>query len=271
MLHSKVYITILVVGLFSFTGCIESRYNFDIDTALNDNADTLLAKLPGIGNRSFGDKDNITALAKQVDVYKAVFKEKYIEKDSLLEYSSMNVKTTLPVVDYKDVDGFEQHLYLLHYQFTYNDGFSELIADAVAFLSLRYIPSADSGLFSTGHGPLYWGIISKGNIVFDSVLQIKKIAEQYQLALKSPKNKCVLVKKEEGKWQFFKKVKQYREFTLLFKPDSMLVGQGFNITKIVRMEKNRIGGTKSLIFNIPAIFGDKTALHFDYDKTITLK
>jgi hypothetical protein len=44
----------------------------------------------------------------------------------------------------------------------------------------------------------------------------------------------------------------------------------FNIEKIVRLDANKIGGNKPLVFDINSIFKDSNALQFHYFKTINL-
>jgi hypothetical protein len=256
MLNCKAYYIATLISLFAFTGCLESRYNFDINSTLNNNPIRFLERLPGVKNAPYlGMK--ITANTKQVNIYKASFKEASIEKDNLLEFSGLNDSSTIARATYREVDGFVQDLYLLHYQFAYDAGGTVADASAVVFLSLRYRPmQEDPFLFCTGPGPLYWGLVSDGHISFDSVLTIQETAAQHFLKVK--------------------KSKKGSAFNLVFMPAAFpenpeATGGSFNITKIVRMEANRIGGTKPLVFDIPAIFGDSNALHFDYVTTIPLK
>ena len=251
MLNCKINTIIIVCCLFAFTGCMETKYPFDINTTLDERADSFLIQLPGIRNGGYNEM-KITANPKTIEVYKASFKEATIEKDNLLETTELNDKSTHPRVIYNDVDGFIQELYLLKYNFKYDAGGEEAEAVAVTFLSLRYRQTdAEPFIYCTGPGPLYWGVVSDNYISFDSVLAIKN--------------------KSTSPYLHINKQKKNSTFNLLFMPAAFTKRKnGFNITKIVRMDANRIGGIKPLVFDIPVIFKDTKALHFDYVKTITL-
>ena len=186
----------------------------------------------------------------------AAFKEATIEKDNLFEFTELNDSSTHPRVVYNEVDGFIQELYLLKYNFIYDADGMEADATAVAFLSLRYRPmSTEPFIYCTGPGPMYWGLVIDDYISFDSVLTIKN--------------------KSTNPYLHINKQKKSSAFNLLFMPAAFAKhpernGASFNITKIVRMDPNRIGGIKPLVFDIPVIFKDYKAMHFDYIKTITL-
>jgi hypothetical protein len=246
---------IIACCLFTFSGCLETKYPFDIGTSIGEHAGDFLKKLPGIKNPKYNTY-KVTSKAKKIEVYKASFKEATIEKDNLLEITELNDKSTLPRAGYRETDGFIQDLYLLKYNFKYDADGTVTEATAAVFLSIRYRPTdAEPFLYYTGPGPLYWGLVMDDYISFDSVLVIKKKkAKPYLLA---------------------KKRKKGKDFNLLFMPAAFAKnperkGASFNITKIVRMDPNRIGGVKPLVFDIPEIFKDKKAMHFDYIKTITL-
>lgn len=255
MSNCKINIIAIACCLFVFTGCMETKYPFDIGTSIDEHAGDFLRKLPGIKKATYNTY-KVTSKAKKIEVYKASFKEATIEKDNLLEITELNDKSTLPRVGYRETDGFIQDLYLLKYNFKYDAGGTEEDVTAVVFLSIRYRPTdAEPFRYCTGPGPLYWGLVMDDYISFDSVLVIKKKkANPYLLAKKRKKGKA---------------------FNLLFMPAAFAKNPerkrgSFDIKKIVRMDPNRIGGIKPLVFDIPEIFKDKKAMHFDYIKTITL-
>ena len=98
-------------------------------------------------------------------------------------------------------------------------------------------------------------MVNDGYISFDSVLTIKHTGNSYYLRAQ--------------------KAKKQNPFNLLFIPAGFAEApvankSAFDIKKIVRMEHNRIGGVKPLIFDIPVIFKDDKALHFTYIRNITL-
>jgi hypothetical protein len=255
MLNFKSYGILLFCSLFVFAGCIESKYNLDINATFNDPATNFFKTLPGIKG-AFYNKMPVTTRAKKMEIYKASFSEATVEKDNLLEFTELNTHSNQPRVTYREIDGFTQDIYLLKYSFSYRDGAEEIENTAVAFISLHYRPmSTEPFVYCTGPGPAYWGLVNDGYISFDSVLTIKKADNNYYL------------KGEKGK--------KKNAFNLLFLPADFPQApvenvSAFNIKKIVRMNANKVGGIKPLVFDIPVIFKDSTAMHFTYIRTITL-
>ncbi len=255
MLNCKVYGFVFCCILFAYTGCIESKYNLDIKATLNDPATSFFNTLPGIKGGFYNRKPVMTK-AKKIEVYKASFSEATIEKDDLLEFTELNTHSDLPRVTYREIDGFTQDIYLLKYNFSYGDGGEEIENTAVILVSLHYRPMAtEPFIFCTGPGPAYWGVVNDGYISFDSVLTIKQANNSYYL---------------KGQ-----KAKKKNAFNLLFLPAGFVEEpvenkSSFNIKKIVRMNANKVGGIKPLVFDIPAIFKDEKAMHFTYIKSIAL-
>lgn len=255
MLNCKINILAIACCLFVFTGCLETRYPFDINTRVDEHTGDFLKQLPGIKNATY-NTFKITSKAKKIEVYKASFKEATIEKDNLLEFTELNDSSTHPRVSYNEVDGFIQDLYLLKYNFKYDAGGTDAEVTAVVFISSRYRQApVEPFLYCTGPGPLYWGEVFDEYISFNSALVIRN--------------------KKHNPYLHIKKRKKGSAFNLLFMPAAFArnpehKGGSFNITKIVRMDPNRMGGIKPLVFNIPEIFKDEKAMHFDYIKTITL-
>jgi hypothetical protein len=236
----KAPIIVVLCCTFIFYGCIESKYPLNIISTLNERPESFLQQLPGIGKMKYAGM-TIKQKATTVQVYAASFKEMNIEKDNLL------------------VDGFMQNLYLLKYNFTCKSGSDELPVVAVVFLSFKYrqeVKGTGTGIYCTGPGPAYWGVVNDGYISFDSVVNINK-AKGNRYYLKMAKHK------------------RNQIFNLLFMPagfsDAVPVAGSFlNFTKIVRMGTNRIGGVKPVVFNIPEIFKDSNALRFNYVKSVSL-
>jgi hypothetical protein len=255
MLNSKLYGILLFCSLFIFTGCIESKYNLDINDAFDNHADVFFKTLPGIKG-VFYNKMPVTARAKNMEIYKASFSEATIEKDNLLEFTELNTHSNQPRVPYRDIDGFTQDIYLLKYSFSYRDGGEDIENTAVAFIALHYRPMrTDPFVYCTGPGPAYWGLVNDGYISFDSVLTIKQANNSYYL---------------KGE-----KANRKNAFNLLFLPADFPEvpienTSSFDIKKIVRMNANKVGGNKPLVFDIPVIFKDSKAMHFTYIKTIAL-
>jgi hypothetical protein len=255
MLNSKLYGILLFCSLFAFTGCIETQYNLDINTTLDNHASDFLKTLPGIKG-AFYNRMPVTARAKKMEIYKASFSEATIEKDNLLEFTELNTHSNQLRVPYRDIDGFTQDIYLLKYSFSYRDGSEDIENTAVTFISLHYRPkSTEPFFYCTGPGPAYWGLVNDGYISFDSVLTVKVANKGHYLKVERPNRK--------------------NAFNLLFLPADFAEipvenVSAFDIKKIVRMNANKVGGSKPLVFDIPVIFKDSKALHFTYIKTITL-
>ncbi len=256
MLNFKSYGIVLFCSLFAFTGCIEPKYNLDIKATFDNKAADFFKNLPGIQGSVY-NKMPVTVPAKKMEIYKASFSEATIEKDHLLEFTELNTRSSQPRVTYRDIDGFTQDIYLLKYNFSYSDEGSDVENTAVVFISMHYRPmNTDPFVYCTGPGPAYWGLLNDGYISFDSVLIVKKT-----------RNNNYFVKA--------RKAKKKNAFNLLFMPvdfpeNPKETKTAFDIAKIVRMEANKVGGNKPLVFDIPVIFNDSKALRFTYIKTITL-
>ena len=131
MLNSKKYIILIVCSLPFFSGCVESKYSLDIYPILesesarakNKKAESFFAQLPGIKGGQFENMP-ITVNAKEIEVYLANFNEALIEKNNLLEFTILNDNSTIPRVDYREIDGFKATLYLLKYRFLFCRGFN---------------------------------------------------------------------------------------------------------------------------------------------------
>jgi hypothetical protein len=253
---SKNIIVVLCCCTFIFYGCIESKYLLNIISTLNERSESFLQQLLGIGKMKYAGMP-VKQKATIVEVYAASFKEMNIEKDNLLEVAEFNTTTKRPTANYLQVDGFMQNLYLLKYNFICTSGNDEIPVTAVVFLSFKYRQEVNgTGIYCTGPGPAYWGVVSDNYISFDSVVNINKA---------------------RGKRYYLKMARHKRNqiFNLLFMPANFsdaapAAGDFLNFTKIVRMGTNRIGGVKPVVFNIPEIFKDSNAMRFNYFKSIKL-
>ncbi len=214
-------------------------------------------EIPGLGDATYLGQP-VTQKADAIEIYLSTFGEKYIEKDNLLEYTELNDSTTIPFARYWEVVGYSQDLYLLKYSFTYTVTNKETgksfdsPANAVVFLAVKHNRSGNT----LGIIPCYFGVINEEDnvITFDTPLSLKKDNDQYYLKLQQRN------KKLNG---------------LLFMPanfPSQPEGpeQKFNIEKIVRLDPNKVGGYKPLVFDISKIFHDPNALEFHYVDNIDL-
>ncbi len=264
MLNSRIVSFILFISLLSFTGCMDTRYNkTQIDNSIKNNLGELLKVLPGIDKTGYNQMP-VAEKAKSVEIYLGKFKEKSFEKDNLLEISEFNDSSKHQTALYNTIDGFWQDMYLFKYTFLYLEEGIPTPVTAVAFMPLRFgNKETEPSEYFVGPGPIYWGTIHVAlqnkdtayrYISFDSVLTLNTKEKIYSLERTRRINKS---------------------FNLLFipaefpdKPLPKTSAVTFN--KIIRMDPNRIGGTKAIVFNIPEIFKDSLALKFNYKKTFQL-
>lgn len=249
----KILLPVFVIAL-ALPSCMEQKILFNFPTDANRN---FFREIPGLGTATYNGH-TVTQKANNVEVYKSSFSEKYIEKDHLLEFTELNDSTQIPFVTYEKVFGYSQDLYLLKYQFTYlstnkktGKNF-DFTTPAAIFFSVKHNGRGDT----IGVTPCYFGIINEEDdlIAFETELSLKKNKGHYYL---KPLKKS---KKMHG---------------VMFMPaDFPSNPQGpeekFNIEKIVRLDPNKVGGYKPLIFDISKIFRDENGLQFHYDTTLVL-
>jgi hypothetical protein len=246
-------ILIIIISAISFAGCLEHRVIFDFNKDVNQN---FFKEIPGIGDTIF-TKFPVTKKAANAEVYVSSFRERFIENENLLEFTELNDDSKIPSVDYWSDNGYVQNLYLIKYKFTYavttkKGKIVESPAEGVVFFSVRH----NGRGYTTGISPCYFGIIDPDEnlIGFDVELILKKANGKYYL--KAQPNK----KNRNG---------------LLFMPANFPSNpkkedEKFTIEKIVKLDPNKIGGNKPLVFDIAGIFHDSTALSFHYVNTINL-
>jgi hypothetical protein len=232
----------IVVALSS---CMEQKILFNFNNDVNRN---FFKEIPGLGSATYNGQP-VTQMANNVEVYISSFREKFIEKDHLLEFTELNDSTSIPFVIYKEIDGYSQDLYLLKYEFIYGKNFHDTIQAAV-FFSVKY-----HGIENTiGITPCYFGIINEEDtlIAFNTELSLKKDKDHYYL---KPLKKS-------------KKVNGLLFIPADFPSNPKSQEEKFNIEKIVRLDPNKVGGYKPLVFDISKIFRDTNALQFHYYDTL---
>jgi len=252
MLSCKKILTAIGASVMLY-GCMEQKLLFDFNRDVNA---SFFKEVPGIGStKYFGF--NVTKKASKAEIYVSSFREKFIEKDNLLEYTELNDDSKISSVPYWEINRYSQNLYLLKYQFTYTitqkEKSFDVPVEAAVFFAVKYNANNDV----LGITPCYFGTINKEDnlIHFDTPLSLQKNNEQYFLKMQNKRKTMT---------------------GLLFMPadftDSPIVSETkLNIGKIVRLDANKVGGNKPLIFNISEIFHDSTALQFHYDSTLHLK
>ncbi len=247
-------IFLLLAGFTALCSCMEQRIVFDFNNHVNKE---FFKELPGIGDANYLGQQ-VTKKAKNVEVYISTFSEKFIEKDHLLEFTELNDNTKIPFVTYVGIEGYSQDLYLLKYDFSYevenkktNKSF-EVPAIGAVFFSVKH----NGAGHTLGVMPCYFGIINEEDnlVAFDTELSLKKSEQQYFLKLHK---------------------KSIRSNGLLFMPANFPAKptsnkDKVNIKKIVRLNANKVGGYKPLVFDIEKIFRHLNALQFRNASTLPL-
>lgn len=239
--------------LFNFYTDTDNNPDTDKDKKINQN---VFKEIPGLGSSTYL-KFPVSKKASKIEVYISSFREKYIEKDHLLEYTELNDDSKTPSAGYRSVDGYSQDLYILKYEFTYavtrREKTLEVPTEAAVFFSVKHNGRGDT----IGVTPCYFGIINTEDnvIAFDTKLSLKKEGNNYYLKLHKKK------KNLNG---------------LLFMPANFPAHPSksktkLNIEKVVKLDPGKIGGYKPLVFDIAKIFHDPTALQFHYETTLYLK
>lgn len=240
--------------MLAMSSCMEQKILF---TFKNDANRNFFKEVPGLGSETYAGQ-TITEMAKNTDVYVSSFSEKYVEKDHLLEFTELNDSTKTPFAPYLGVNGYSQDLYLLKYEFSYtltNKKTGKPLAvptQAAVFFSVKRNGKGNI----IGITPCYFGIIDEEDnlIAFDTELSLKKDKDHFYL----------------------KQIKKSKKMDgLIFIPADFpskpkTAEDKFNIEKIVRLDVNKVGGYKPLVFDITNIFHDANALQFHYDNTINL-
>ncbi len=246
-------IVFLTITAILFAGCLEQRILFDFRKDVDQN---FFKEVPGIGDALYINYP-VTKKAIRAEVYVSSFREKFIETDDLLEYSELNDKSKIPSVNYWDVNGYSQNLYLIRYEFTYsvktkNGTLVDIPAVGAIFFSVK----RNGQNKVTGITPCYFGTVDEDQnlINFDTELTLQKDNSTFYLKLHK--------KKKNTKGLLF--------MPAAFPSNPTSQHDTFNIEKIVQLDANKVGGYKPLVFNINKILKDPNALQFHYVNTIQL-
>lgn len=253
MMLSYKKILFVAVAAVALTGCMEQRILFDFNKDVNQN---FFKEIPGLGNASY-IKYPVTKKADKAEIYVSTFREKFIENDDLLEYSELNDKSKTHSVDYWTVNGYSQNLYLIKYEFTYSTkNKKDKLIDAPVIGAVFFSVKRNGQNKITGITPCYFGIVDEDEnlINFDTELTLEKENGNFYL-------------------KFHKKKKNINGLLLMpanFPSNPTTEDDTFNIEKIVKLDANKVGGYKPLVFNINKILKDQNALQFHYVDTIHL-
>lgn len=194
--------------------------------------ESLLQSVPGLMNEQ--------VKIKSIRIYKANLAEYQVARNGVEELQLLNTGVPNPELDEPSA-GISHNLYFLYFV-------TEPQKNIGMFLATTYNING----INTRLGPGYLGYARGKQFNAAYPLKIKETCNTFQL--------------KGGKWlKEDNKIFFYTDEDLR---DKML--QEFNITKIVNQRPNKVGADKSLLYDIPAIFGNKNILLFKYDKTITI-
>jgi hypothetical protein len=246
-------ILFLAITAISFAGCLEQRILFDFKKDVNQ---TFFKEVPGIGDALYINYP-VTKKAIKAEVYVSSFRERFIENDDLLEYSELNDQSKIPAVDYWDVNGYSQNLYLLKFEFTYSVKDREGNTVDISAVGAVFFSVKRNGQNKvTGITPCYFGTVDEDEnlINFDTELTLENKDDNFYLKLHKKK----------------KNVKGLLFMPADFPANPTSQSDKFNIKKIVQLDPNKVGGHKPLVFNINKVLKDPNALQFHYVNTIQL-
>ena len=240
--------------IVTLSSCMEQKILF---TFKNDVNRDFFKEIPGLGTVTYNGHPVIQK-ANNLEVYISSFSEKFIERDHLLELTELNDSTQIPFTTYMSVFGYSQDLYLLKYEFVYSvtiENSDQSFLDttqAVVFFSIKHNKNNNT----IGVTPCYFGTInSEDNLIdFNTELSLKKDKNHYFL-------------------KSIKKSKRMNGLSFMpadFPSEPKTGKDKFNVEKILRLNPNKIGGYKPLVFDVTKIFHDANALQFHYRNTLHL-
>jgi hypothetical protein len=244
--YNKTFAIISFVCMLAFSSCMEQKILFRFNRDVNKD---FFKAMPGIGDNKYADSA-ISKPAKQIQLYRSSFREKYVEKDNLLELTELNDSSEINDARYMNVKGYSQDLYLLKYEFAYTE--NDIPVSAAIYFSVKHNGRGET----IGITPCYFGIINnkKNLIAFTTNLSVVKEKDTFYLKpLPGSRNKRDLIFMPAN-----------------FPAEPVALKSTFNIKKIVRLDANKIGGNKPLVIDINSIFKDSNALQFHYFKSINL-
>jgi hypothetical protein len=187
---------------------------------------------------------NIPAIAQypelkidSIRVYKARLEEMVVERDAVTEYKLINIESKKPTVDYPII-GDHHNLYIFRI-------FSSPDKRLSVFLSASFaIDGFSSKCISLG--PAYLGFERIDRYNMNKLLKVSKQDSSYLLTERSGK------------------------FNMFFYAENEITPatERFRLYQLIDKGKNKIAGTKPVIYNVKKVFNDANALVFLYDHTI---
>ncbi len=233
-MKNRIYIT-LVAGLI-LVGCSPYRTSFtSFSISEQINAD-FFKELP-------------QPVDGKIDAYKCQFDEVLVEDDNLIEVTVRNENSKQDQITYQPELRYWRELYL----FKYKDKDGKIY---VVYFTAKFKYDIDPTVnppaarqVCLGFGPSYLGteVLRGPNHVIDFTTNLK---------LDRKNNKYFLFKKTKGEMDHLNFVIRNDDFT----------EESFLVSRIINRIPNKIGGTKSLVYNVDSVFHDKRALEFHHQK-----
>jgi hypothetical protein len=221
-------IIFLFTCCYAVCSCKPHSYLFGFKKDITKNFFAEVPQIAGIDDFSI----------RSIKVYRAYLEEKLVEREAIPEYKLINKESKQPSV--KLVTSRNHHeLYLF-----------EILPDTKQ-LDTVYVFLATS--FNArgqclGLGPAYLGFLRIDQLVIKKILKISRKGDVYQLKARK-KTDLIFLAEEEL-------------------PQPLNTSSPIRIKQIIRLDPNKIGGEKPIVFTIEKIFNDPDALVFTFHSTI---
>ncbi|HEV8286282.1 MAG TPA: hypothetical protein VGQ09_18370 [Chitinophagaceae bacterium] len=175
---------------------------------------------------------------RSIKVYRAYLEEKLVEREAIPEYKLINIESKQPSVELVNTRNHHE-LYLF-----------EILPDTkqadtvYVFLATSFNARGQC----LGLGPAYLGFLRIDQLVIKKILKISRKDDVYQLKAKKRTDLIFLAEEEL--------------------PQLLNTSSPIRIKQIIRLDPNKIGGEKPIVFTIEKIFNDPDALVFTFHSTI---
>lgn len=201
--------------------------------------------------------DTLTGFGDDRESYVAKFSEQLIEQNDLLTISILGDSSRFSkAVAYDDLKGYHQSLFLIHLraQSKRSDPL-----DVAVYLAVQY-DDRDKVLHT---GPMYFGIVDKEEGHIDFLYNLKLTIHNKDTLLVPQTKLSRLQALKPG--EFDTRIVFLADE--LITPDDVTWWKEKNIStirvkKIVDYDPNKIGGKQPVVFSIPDVMRDETAIQF---------
>lgn len=185
-----------------------------------------------------------------IDVFKCVFDEVLIEDNNLIEVTTRNTESKQPRVTYQVQGSYWRELYLFRFI-----GREHVYDTSYVYFTAKFKYDEDpktkqARKVCMGFGPSFFGkVVSRGR---NQVIEFQNNLKFH---------------KEDGKFFLCKKTKKASDTVNFVMRWADMCPDALPVSKIVYLNRNKIGGTKDLVFDVDSVFHDKNALQFIYMKS----